>query len=270
MENTKNQYISDIIKDDYKKWKNEFVVFDAGTGSGKTYFILNILSSYAKTCNKRILYLCNRKKLRKDIQNKVQSLPYCQIDVMAYQTLQKKIIQGAIPIGYDYIVADEIHYLTCDSFNEYTDLTYKFLMQQKNNVVIYMSATAKSFFQMLVDRNKVKQNRYYLIEKDYNYVVTVFFYKAKALTTLIDDILDKYPQDKILVFCNSDDRIVKMNELYKDKANYYCAEDNKNSKLKELCDPNCINTYSNDFVTFDKQILFTTKVLDNCCDTIDG
>lgn len=265
----KIKYISDLIGDEYKKWKNESVVFDAGTASGKTYFTLNVLSKYAKLTGKRMLYLCNRKKLRQDIQKKVQSLPYCKIDVISYQTLQKRIKQEESLVGYDYIIADEIHYLTSDSFNEYTDLTYKFLMSQKNNVVIYMSATAKLFFRMLLERNKVKSSRYYTIEKDYSYVGKVFFYKAKALSTLIDGILEKNPQDKTLVFCNSEDRMLEMHDIYKERAGYFCSDDCKRKELKEICNPDGIKKHSEDYITFDKQILFTTKVLDNGIDLKD-
>ena len=30
------KWVSDVIGNDYKKWSNEFVVLDCGTGSGKS------------------------------------------------------------------------------------------------------------------------------------------------------------------------------------------------------------------------------------------
>ncbi len=38
-----NRYLSDYIKDAYKGWDHGRVVFDAGTGTGKTSFIINQL-----------------------------------------------------------------------------------------------------------------------------------------------------------------------------------------------------------------------------------
>jgi Rad3-related DNA helicase len=59
----KPKYISEIIQDDYKEWKNESVILDAGTASGKTFFTLNILAPYAAHNKQRMLYLVNRKTL---------------------------------------------------------------------------------------------------------------------------------------------------------------------------------------------------------------
>lgn len=266
----KPRYISEVIGDRYKEWDNEFIIFDSPTAAGKTYFILNVLSPYAKLSGKRILYLCNRKKLRIEIQEKVRKLPYKNVEVMAYQTLQRMIIKDNEPKGYDYIAFDEIHYLTSDSFNEYTDVAYQYLMKQKDNVCVLMSATAKSFFRMLLSKKKVKKKHYYTIEKDYSYVKNVYFYKSKALTTLIDGILEKTTEEKILVFCNSEKRLIELYEIYKDKGDYYCSEDNKNKKLIEICNPECIKCHSDDYITFDKQILFSTKVLDCGVDLKDA
>ena len=67
-------WVSNIIGNDYKLWKNEFVVLDCGTGCGKTYFSLHVLGNYAKKQKKKILYLCNRRKLRKQIYSDTKSL----------------------------------------------------------------------------------------------------------------------------------------------------------------------------------------------------
>lgn len=266
---TKPRYISDVIGESYRGWKNEFIILDSGTCSGKTFFVLNTLMQYAKLNKKSILYLCNRAKLRRDIQEKTKCIPECPIDVMSYQSLQKKINKKSYLRHYDYVVADEVHYLTSDSFNQYTDLTFDFIMKQRDNITIFMSATAQSFFNMLKSKNKVKENRCYRIEKDYSYVGHVFFYNAKALPDIIDGILTQKPNEKIIVFCNSEKRMSEMHEIYKDKANYYCAEKSTSPKLREICDSNCIMHHSDDYITFPQPILFTTKVLDNGIDLKD-
>ena len=47
------------------------VLFDAGTNSGKTYFILKVLLPWAYEHHKRILFLCNRDALRNQVERDV-------------------------------------------------------------------------------------------------------------------------------------------------------------------------------------------------------
>ena len=37
----------------FKNWKETKIVFDGGTGSGKTYFVINILGGYVKKNKKK-------------------------------------------------------------------------------------------------------------------------------------------------------------------------------------------------------------------------
>ena len=82
---------------------------------------------------------------------------------------------------FDYIVADECHYFTTDAkFNEYTDVSYDFLMKRKDSVVLWVSATAKTFFRWLADKGKVKKKYIYRIDKDYSYVKKLYFYMVEC------------------------------------------------------------------------------------------
>lgn len=277
--NGKQIWVSNIIGNDYKEWKNEFVVLDCGTGCGKSYFALHVLGNYAKKQKKRILYLCNRRKLRKQIYDDVKMLGLLNvIYVTSYQALQYYIQEGKQIPYYDYIVADECHYFTTDAkFNEYTDVSYDFLMKRKDSVVLWVSATAKTFFRWLADKGKVKKKYIYRIDKDYSYVKKVYFYKKEEITTIIDDILENEPQSKIVVFCNSASRMEEMNKRYDDIANYFCSSTSSSAKLKNMCGydsetkkvADCIKQLPDGRVTFEKRILFTTTVLDNGVDLKD-
>lgn len=279
MANGKQTWVSNIVGDDYKEWKNEFVVLDCGTGCGKSYFALHVLGNYAKKQGKRILYLCNRRKLRKQIYTECKELGLLKvIYVTSYQSLQGDIQDGKRIPHYDYIVADECHYFTTDAkFNEYTDVSYNFLMKRKDSVVLWVSATAKTFFKWLVDKGKVKKKYIYRIDKDYSYVKKLFFYQKDELTTIVDDILENEPQSKIVVFCNSIDRMIEMNKIYGDKANYFCSSTSVSTKLKNICGydsktkkvTDCIQKLPDERITFEKRILFTTTVLDNGVDLKD-
>lgn len=276
--NGKQKWVSDIIKDDYKRWKNEFVILDCGTGCGKSYFCLHVLGNYVKKQKKKILYLCNRKELKKQILGDVKKLHLNgTIYVTTYQALQQDIQNGKSIQFYHYIVADECHYFTTDAlFNDYTDISYNYIMNCKQSVVLWISATAKTFFQYMITKKKVKQKNYYRMDKDYSYVNKVYYYQSDELTSIINDILENEPESKIVVFCNAGSRIVEMNKYYREEAQYYCSKSTKDTKLKELCgwtndsDVNeCIKRYPNGRISFDKRILFTTSVLDNGVDLKD-
>ena len=67
--------ITDIVGDNYKTWeRGTRVIFDAGTNSGKTYFILNVLLPWALKKHRQILYLCNRSPLREQVRDDVFKL----------------------------------------------------------------------------------------------------------------------------------------------------------------------------------------------------
>lgn len=277
--NKKRLYLSDLILDKYKTWNKEFIVFDGGTGSGKSYFCIHVLGKYAKKNGKKILYLCNRRKLRKQVYNEIKRLELQNIIyVISYQLLQKNIQKGHRYPFYDYIIADECHYFTTDAkFNEYTDVSYNYLMDQKESVVIWISATAKVFFKWLVDRNKVKKRNIFRIDKDYTYVKNLYFYQKEEIFAVIDDILENESDSKIVVFCNSAGRMHEMNRKYGDTADYYCSSSSSNKKLKAMCGidektkkvKDCISVYPDGRITFEKRILFTTTVLDNGVDLKD-
>lgn len=278
MANGKQKWVSDIIGTDYKRWKNEFIVLDCGTGCGKTYFCLRVLGKYAKQSDKQILYLCNRRKLRKQVYEEIKELQLLDvIYVTSYQALQRDVQEEKQIPYYDYIVADECHYFMTDAtFNDYTDVSYNYIMKQKESVVLFISATAKTFFRYLIESNKVKKRNIYRLDKDYSYVDKLYYYEKNELTSIINDILANEPDSKIIVFCNVGDRLIEMNKVYKEEAHYYCSKSTKDRKLRELCgwgDNNrndCIKRCSDKLITFDKRILFTTSVLDNGIDLKDS
>lgn len=267
MENKK--YISDIIGDEYKEWDKEKIILDCGTGRGKTTFVLSKLCIHAMENGKFVLYLCNRSKLKEQIEDEVSSRNLFNIKVMTYQKLQKDILNKTFEnTYYDYIVADEVHYIFNDaSFNLYTDITFDYLEAQTDNVVVFMSATAKSIFGYFCKQEIVKVERRYVLDSDYGHVDKVLFYERKAITDIIDEILAQSDDDKLLVFINSEKMMLKMHGLYNDIANYYCSEHSK--ELKSIREKDCIINYDQGHISFEKRILFTTTALDNGVDLKD-
>lgn len=261
------KYLSDIIGDEYKEWHNEKIILDCGTGSGKTYFILNNLSLFALGEGKSVLYLCNRNKLKEQIEIEVKKNNLCNVTVMNYQKLQQDINNKTYKnIHFDYVIADEVHYIFTDSsFNYYTDIIYEYLLEQHGNVVVYMSATAKSLFGMLRKQGYVKSDRAYKLDADYSYVDKVYFYDRNSLTKLINSILVR-GDDKAIIFVNSEDTMLELYEKFRDSGNFFCSESAK--KLVAIREENCIIS-KGDYITFEKRLLFTTTALDNGVDLKD-
>ena len=255
------KYISDLVGNDYISWKDTRIIFNAGTGCGKTQFILRVLIPFYLKQNKKILYLCNRLELYKQLKKELKKFKTTNITLKTYQSLQKLIRHTGMSESYDLIVSDECHYFYLDAkFNGYTDLAYSYVMKQQKSVVVFMSATADSFFMDLIADKEVESSHVYTLPKVYDYVEKVYTYEKDALTDILDDILAEDDMEKILVFVNSMQRLVEMHDYYGDSAYYMCSQ----SQECRFADRDCIQNKK-----FDKRILFTTKVLDNGVDLMD-
>lgn len=69
------RYVTDIIGDGYKSWKpGDCILITNGTGSGKTYFVLNTLLREARARGKHLVYFCNRKFLSLQVQSAAREL----------------------------------------------------------------------------------------------------------------------------------------------------------------------------------------------------
>lgn len=262
------KYFFDLIGDNYKYWKDTKIILDGGTGTGKTYFLLNFLGIFAKEQRKTILYLCNRTNLKNQIVRDARMLELKNtIYVKTYQQLEKDLDKNVIFDYFDYVIADECHYSTNDArFNDYTDVSYNFLKRQTGNVVIYVSATAKVFFNHLL-KQTVSPDHYFNIPKKYDYVKKLYFYKKKVLVKKVEEILDQEEDSKIIIFCNSYNRVLELHKAFGSKASY-CASKNA-KKLQAIIEDDVIYPHDDGTVTFDKRILVTTKVLDNGIDLKD-
>ncbi len=268
--------ISDLIKNDYKKWsKEDVIIFNAGTGSGKTYAILNVLGQHCVKENKKILFLCNRNQLQQDLEIDINFLSLdkipdlkSHIKVITYQLLAnlKNSDDEFDADDYDYIVYDEAHYITSEGWNCNTDRVWEFFNKYyKEKVSIFMSATGHNIFTFLETQKYFKNKDYeYKIEVNYSYVEKLVFYNNDDY---VEEIFNNLKEDeKLIYFARKLDKAVVLFEKYKDRANFICSRYKK--KYQEINqhdiknNKKCITTYSKDLITFDKQILITTTALD--------
>lgn len=165
------KYVENLINDEYLRWNvGEKVLISSQTGSGKTTFILKKLLPYAISQNKKIVYFCNRRILRdqldveaekqlkicfgNDVELSAEEMKY--INITTYQsceiaenfkcypkTLRFKKQQDNVEIKHDevlYYVFDEAHYFTEDAlFNPETN--YWDMDIFKNGISVFLTAT---------------------------------------------------------------------------------------------------------------------------------
>ncbi|MBQ6825943.1 MAG: DEAD/DEAH box helicase family protein [Clostridia bacterium] len=191
----KNEWVSDVIGDDFKKWRTKDkssnfgsyptkVFIEAPTGSGKTYFIINKLLPFAAEQGRNILYLGNRTVLEKQVKKHIGSVYYetydenkeitkfdifftqnkiASITVMNYQAIigaLKKGLPAHISGKYYYVIFDEVHFFLEDAlFNPMTFYCYDTLFRNfYDSVKIFISATIKET-KTLIDSLKPEDYR---------------------------------------------------------------------------------------------------------------
>ena len=164
-------YVEEKIEDRYQQWQpGTRIKIMASTGSGKSHFILHTLLKYAVSRGYRILYLVNRKILKKQLEDELRNRIVYElygsyrvygdnfICIRTYQEIEMEIKAGNNQVANynpNYIVYDECHYFYADSdFNTNTILSYGFLTQNSNAVHIFMSATMENMLRR-IDSNGI-------------------------------------------------------------------------------------------------------------------
>lgn len=273
-------YVSDIIGEAYKGWKNGRVIFDCGTGRGKNEFIIRKLADYAidrllehdknRHC---ILYLCPLNALYVDMTKRRREaflavfgeamadewdIYEIVLEIQTYQYIETLRRNNPAALEkylkwFKYIVADECHYFTdFSSYNINTYLSLEVLQSaEADHVVIYMSATGEQTYKLLDDTSKTPADRIYKLPQDYSHIKQRYFYSRENLVMMLNSL----PADeKAVIFISSGEDLLKMKQVFGDTAAYYCSANNPKygSQFDSLTD--CIENRQ-----LKKRFLFTTK-----------
>ena len=210
------KWVSDVIGESYKEWKDgNIILIQAQTGTGKTVFILNTLIPYLKDKGRRALYVCNRKALVSQVKidllkqfNMPKPILETKDDIEAFEKIHRignvtilsyQFIQGIVNDSeyggdkfdidkYDYVICDEVHYLTVDSsFNPGCRLAVDLLLKQYSPhiVKILISATMVQIKDMAI---KFCQQYVHKVEpivyetgEDYSYIRPVIMSNKKDI-----------------------------------------------------------------------------------------
>lgn len=252
-------YILDIIKDDYKtKWKSgDKILINAPTGSGKSTFFGNVISSYCEENNLSALMLSNRQLLK--IQN--QSLFKSNVDCFNYQAFENMVKKKNKDIKkllkkYDIIFIDECHYFFLDSrFNCNTDIILEYLMEShEDKIIIFASATPEIMFGCISCDNF---DYVYTLERNYDYIDNIIFYESDS--DVLDILRNLPPYEKAIYFASRIEDSAMGSRTLKN-ARFICSQYNRqfrkfsdNESYKQIIEEE----------KFHCKILMTTSVLDN-------
>ena len=140
-------YLADyIIMHHYNIRQNTFII--SPTGSGKTYYILDVL-----TPGHKCLYLCDNNNLKRSVLKHPNTVEYgvlnasADVEVMTYKQFGKEAIYRTRDFinEYDYVIADEVHNLIDYSkFSNDTDLTRAIdalVQNYENTKIVFFTAT---------------------------------------------------------------------------------------------------------------------------------
>ena len=284
IERNDTQYISDVInvEEIEKKWvKEQPILINATTGSGKTYFTLNVLGQYCKDKGKKLILLTNRDILKKQVKNVVPKELKEYIKIKTYQSVSNAILYGGsfyynnvdttienIFNDYDFIVCDECHYFFTDStFNYETDVALQAVLEAKNSIKVFLSATSTTFEKYIRDFSIQKQSMFplvYRIGKNLQYNNLYYYKDNNTILTLLRSLPKN---EKVIMFCKT---IAEAYNNYlvlpKDSA-FICSKYNRNNFAKYS--NNIIQKEIEEESKFNTRILFVTKALDNGVNIID-
>lgn len=257
------QRVSEVISpDEIKTWKSgEVISIKAGTGAGKSYFIKNILYAFAKANNKRILFLIHRKNCVNQFEQEIiKDKKTDIIKIMTYQKIEtSELKNNKFDLSkYQYIVSDEFHYFMSDaSFNKTTDISLNRILENKNAVKIFMSATG-DFVKGYINLVKNINIKNYELDINYKFIRKLsFFNNDKTMDNFIAECIQK--GDKGIFFVESAEKAYKLYSKYVDNCLFNCSS--SNIDYYKYVDKEKINEMLNN-ERFEENVLITTTCMD--------
>lgn len=238
------------------------IILNADTGTGKTHFIMHEFYDHCKINDKRTLVFENRKNLLRQLNADYSD----RQDIFQFATYQS--YENVIPSGeseefsqYDYIVLDECHYFFSDSgFNHNTDIVLNHLLDNYNGCLIMLSATSEVMERYVQSYDPI----IYRLPQISRFKGCYYWNNRMSVIQILRELP---PTEKAIFFCSSASDAWEMHMEFESNSAFICSEDNKKyfkHTLKSTSDK-IINESK-----FSEQILFTTIVLDNGINLIDG
>lgn len=227
-------YVSETFTKDLLDGMKKENIYLVGSecGRGKTTAVMTKLVPYVKERNKTVLYLCNRKALKNQLDYKYKwTIKYHEIieenlnlTLKMYQSINEIMEMGLIDeiIGtdFDYIVIDEAHLIYDASDYDFKAHQFiKFINEFKpKSVVIALSGTPDSFLKLKgYFKREIKQIRY--VDKTNNKIRRILLTTdKKEFKETILKYLDKQYKTLSLVSVAEQLKVAKISFANKDIA----------------------------------------------------
>ena len=284
-------YVEENVGESYREWEpGTPVKIMAPTGTGKSHFILHVLLDYAVSMGRKILYLVNRKILKRQLEVELEEKIAFRLRekygvrwknfiwVKTYQEVESEIKLNnnqIISFAPTYIVYDECHYFYADSdFNTNTVISYVFLRNIRGTIQIFMSATMENMLNKINPGGTntsnnifqapafIRNTNKYELPVDYSYVQLHCIDDENDIPTIIEEKAEL--GEKWLIFIDS---IEKGKRIYKELCDCaICQKDEivfidatyeRDMEAKESVEELEV-THS-----INKKIIITTSVMDN-------
>ena len=200
------------------------------------------------------MFLVNRNKLKEQVKEDIEKTTLGNVTIMTYQLVQELILKNEFEDIFDIVVFDEVHYLLADSWNDKTDVIWKYITNDcSNRIKIFMTATSNIIFDLLNDTLKISY--YYKTERDYSYIRKLIYFDGDKNNTYITNNIKKVKR-KAIYFSTSAEKAYNMHLLYKNQSNFLCSKSNKEFAKYA-------NQQSIQDERFESKYLMATKVIDN-------
>lgn len=259
------KYVSELItQEELLNWnKGDRILILSPTGSGKTQFVLGNLYKYCLKNNLKCLFLMNRILLKKQVENYIDQIDNYDENILKIRLYQSVEATSVFDNNdatsqlehFDIIVSDEAHHAPSDSeFSNRSDIVLKYVIRDRpNQVLIFMSATPD----VLINAGVIRQTKKYIIKKQYiDDIDKIYFYKKSET---LQKIINRIPKDEKVLFFGRATLGLELHLQNKYNSSFICAPTNnlKNFSSKEEMESIV------KLERFSKQILFTTRVIQN-------
>ena len=260
--------VSDIIKEeDIKAWTpGDTIIISAGTDTGKSFWVKNVLYQYAKERSKKILLLLHRRPCKDQFVLEVEEAKKTDvITIITYQHLEqnKSLLNLA---NFSYIVCDEWHYFLSDAkFNANTDISFRTIMDCKTAVKIFMSATGEDV-ERYIRHEETDDIKKYEIPLDWSFIGRLCFYHN-------DDSLQVFAREiiadnrKAIFFIDDKKLAYGLYKQFQDYAVFNCSKTDP-SGYRKYVDEGSINEILRN-QRFETNLLITTRCMDAGLNIID-
>lgn len=277
------KWVTEAIGKDYTEWiKGDVIRLTAMPMTGKTYFVKTVLVGYAKSRGERVLLLCNRTDLKrqlkidllksnneiiptyKDEEDNKEKINYKELDkihtisnvtIKSYQQLNEELLDKEyfgknVDLNYEYYVCDEIHWILSDaSFASTRMFTQHIFSTIPDRINILMSATMDEIndqIEKITPKNRPRFN--YSTGIDYSYLDVKYFKKDNDIINTINN--DK-SGSKWVVFVSDISKGRELAERVEDSHLIYAGvESDERNNIVSTGKFNC-------------KCLITTKCMDN-------